>query len=426
MRPQRESGYALLLVLAMAASVAIMLYMELPRLVFESQRITEQDLVFRGEEYQRAIQLFVRKQRRYPATLDELESTDNVRYLRRRYADPMTGEEEWRLINIDSAGFFTDSLLHDPAGEPEEETSQNTFITEGPAFGSTAPLPGTEGVGSGVGADVQGASDRPVVTAEQFFGVPGAGFPGQPGAPQPNPNVPAGLGQYPTPGQQPATQGGQGQTPQYPYPQAGIPGIPGLPGPYGQQPTPGAPVPTGPQFTAPQQPPARPSPTPPAGAPGQASNAAVDLIRTILTTPRQSALPGAQAGQLGGQTVAGGIAGVASTLEVEGIMVYNERTKYNEWEFLYDYRADQTAGAAAAPQGGEAAGAAGRTGRERGSGQADSQSGSFGGGQRGRGAGQRGGGRGGFGGGGFGGGPGGQPGQFPPTGPPRAPGGRGR
>jgi len=32
----------------------------------------------------------------------------------------------------------------------------------------------------------------------------------------------------------------------------------------------------------------------------------------------------------------GGIAGVASKTESDSIMVYNDREKYNEWEFIYD------------------------------------------------------------------------------------------
>ena len=39
----------------------------------------------------------------------------------------------------------------------------------------------------------------------------------------------------------------------------------------------------------------------------------------------------------------GGIAGVASKLESESIKIYNERSKYNEWEFIYDPRPDRTA-----------------------------------------------------------------------------------
>ena len=57
------------------------------------------------------------------------------------------------------------------------------------------------------------------------------------------------------------------------------------------------------------------------------------MIRNILTTPR----PGGMPQQLGGGgVVGGGIAGVASTAEGEGVKVYNERTLYEEWEFIYD------------------------------------------------------------------------------------------
>lgn len=38
----------------------------------------------------------------------------------------------------------------------------------------------------------------------------------------------------------------------------------------------------------------------------------------------------------------GGIAGVASKSEDPGIKTYNDRSKYNEWEFVYDPRKDKT------------------------------------------------------------------------------------
>jgi hypothetical protein len=37
-----------------------------------------------------------------------------------------------------------------------------------------------------------------------------------------------------------------------------------------------------------------------------------------------------------GTTLGGGIAGVASKFEAEGIMVINDRTAINEWEFIFD------------------------------------------------------------------------------------------
>jgi hypothetical protein len=57
------------------------------------------------------------------------------------------------------------------------------------------------------------------------------------------------------------------------------------------------------------------------------------MIRNILTTPRPGGMP--QQG-MGGQTFGGGIAGVASTAEGQSVKVYNDRSLYQEWEFIFD------------------------------------------------------------------------------------------
>ena len=77
----------------------------------------------------------------------------------------------------------------------------------------------------------------------------------------------------------------------------------------------------------------------PGGQPGQ--NQALTLINQILTTPRSA---GVAAGNqpMAGMQIGGGIAGVASTVERTGIKIYNEKEKYNEWEFLYDLTKDKT------------------------------------------------------------------------------------
>ncbi|HEX8985298.1 MAG TPA: hypothetical protein VF767_07700, partial [Bryobacteraceae bacterium] len=113
-RRQSESGYALLLVMVMAAVIAVMLYQEMPRVVFEGQRAKEDLLVQRGEQYYRAIQLFVRRMRTYPPTIEALENTNNIRFLRRRYKDPMTGKDDWRIIHAGPGGIFTDSVTRKP------------------------------------------------------------------------------------------------------------------------------------------------------------------------------------------------------------------------------------------------------------------------------------------------------------------------
>ena len=113
MRRNNERGFAMLLVFLMASVIGITLYLEIPRVAMETQRRKEQLLIERGEQYKRAIQLFVKKAGRYPGDIKELESFQNQRFLRHRYIDPMTGKDEWRLVHINN-GILTDSLVSKP------------------------------------------------------------------------------------------------------------------------------------------------------------------------------------------------------------------------------------------------------------------------------------------------------------------------
>src|SRR5260370_14462022 len=107
----RERGFALLLVLTLAASIAIALYIELPRVAFESQRTREELSVERGNQYKRAIQLFVRANKRYPSKIEDLESFNDKRYLRHRFIDPLTGKDDWRFVHVGPTGMLTDSQV---------------------------------------------------------------------------------------------------------------------------------------------------------------------------------------------------------------------------------------------------------------------------------------------------------------------------
>ena len=135
MKHRGESGFAMLLVFLMAASIAITLYMQLPRAAFEAQRAKEEMLQERGEQYVRAIQLYVAKWRSYPPSMDSLEKANGQRYLRRRYKDPMTGKDEWRLIHVNAAGQLVDSLIKKK--EEEKKPNLNNFVSEAPTIGST-------------------------------------------------------------------------------------------------------------------------------------------------------------------------------------------------------------------------------------------------------------------------------------------------
>jgi hypothetical protein len=150
-RHQKERGFALLLIFFMAAAIAIMLYAQLPRVAFESERDKEQLLIDRGEQYKRAIALFYNDYKRYPSKIEDLEDTNGHRYLRRRYKDPYTGKDEWRLIHTNGQ-YLTDSLVQKPPGNPADCSSGTTQgvgpALTGNAVGSTSSANATGGTSS--------------------------------------------------------------------------------------------------------------------------------------------------------------------------------------------------------------------------------------------------------------------------------------
>jgi len=190
-RARPQAGYALLTVLFFGAVMAILVAVSLPRAAFEGQRAREDELIYRGSQYSRAVQLFFRKFRRYPGRIEELENTNNIRFLRKKYVDPITKKEEWRLIHIGPAGVFTDSLVYDrprvkKQGEASSsstpETSAGGALSVAPAYGMADRL--RAGVQQG-GPQHEG-SGHPEDGVSP--GVPGPGYPayynpGQPGAP---------------------------------------------------------------------------------------------------------------------------------------------------------------------------------------------------------------------------------------------------
>ncbi|MBI1956351.1 MAG: hypothetical protein HYS38_08160 [Acidobacteria bacterium] len=126
-RQQGERGYVLMVFLLFAALLVIGFARILPKAVFEGQREKEEETIFRGQQYQRAIQLFVRKFGRYPNSLEELDNANNfLRFIRKRYRDPLTKEGEWRLIHIGPGGDFSDSLT---ASQPLGRSSPSEATT---------------------------------------------------------------------------------------------------------------------------------------------------------------------------------------------------------------------------------------------------------------------------------------------------------
>ena len=376
MARRSERGYALLLIFAMASAMAILLYMEAPRVLFEAQRNKEALLIERGEQYKRAIQVFYRKNKKLPQRVEDLERGTETRFLRHRYKDPFTGKDDWKLIETDGVNLKNSLVKKPPAqlagggrpgsgapAESLEQQQQKEKEQQQPvsfnAFGQPVQQPCVPGQPCEANQALQRrASDKPAANAGgEPQGLP-ACDPAQPfdasrcdptkqwdpNAPtqqlQPQPGIP---GQSPFPGQlYPGQQPGQpypGQpgVPPAPGGAAPYPAIPGFPGGFpgsapGTTPRPGG---FYPQIGAP------PVNSQTGGAAGSpltqgtnpaAQNQATDMINKLLTTPRQGGVPGmANAAALGP-----GIVGVATKHEGVGIKVYAERKKYQEWEFVYD------------------------------------------------------------------------------------------
>ena len=133
-----ERGFALLVVFLVAAGIMISLYLEIPRVGFESQRNREEMLIERGEQYSRAIEMFYRKNKRYPQKIEDLENTNNLRFLRRRYIDPLTGKDEWRMIHMGPAGQLADSLVEKP-GQPAGQQLAGNLTPAVPTGGPPNP-----------------------------------------------------------------------------------------------------------------------------------------------------------------------------------------------------------------------------------------------------------------------------------------------
>ncbi len=467
-RPRREGGFALLVIFLMAAAVAFTMYQELPRAAFESARDKEQLLMDRGNQYKRAIQIYYAVNKRYPADLKDLENTNEKRFLRRRYRDPMTGEDQWRLIHTNGS-FLTDSLVQKPpaqnassglpgagqtpGGGPLGSNNLNSALAAntsntspsnpndlafqvttpgGPQNAAAQRRPSDRGFSAGPGFPQAGtfnpANQNPAGIPP--FGANPANFnPDDPSTWPPitltTPNAQSGPSQQQALGQRPPNAGGQpngippfsasqlgaanSASPNQPFPGQSIPalpasgqpfqpapGIPGqLPGMGGANPQPMAPgnpnplgqnglaaaPPNPPQISINQDgqlmpsanqplpglPPAQPfngsqpfnagqgfnngaqpfTPSSPApfqnpaagGQPNPAnaaspSNAALDAINNQLFRPNQAPATNGPVGSPG-------IAGVASKFEGPSIKAYRERTKYQEWEFVYEPGANQ-------------------------------------------------------------------------------------
>jgi type II secretory pathway pseudopilin PulG len=93
-----RDGYVLLTLLFFVAMIAIMATVVAPTITFKIKRDREEEMIHRGVQYSRAIRGYYRKFGRYPVNLEDLDNTNNLRFLRKHFKDPITGKD-FRLLH---------------------------------------------------------------------------------------------------------------------------------------------------------------------------------------------------------------------------------------------------------------------------------------------------------------------------------------
>ena len=282
-----ENGYLLIGVLFLVALVLITLAVAAPRVASEIQRDKELELYHRGLQYQHAIRLYYKKFGRYPNNLEQLEKTNEIRFLRKRYKDPVTGKDEWRMIHFGEQKVKTTGLFGQPIaatgmnglstpGTPANGAGGSAFGSpSGSAFGSNSGSAFGSNSGSAFGSNSGSAFGSNSGSAFGSSGGSTSAFGGSTGAP----TSPVGTGTTTATGTDTSAAGAAGT-------QAGAT-----------------------------------DPTAAGGASTGLAGASTSGISSIGS----------------GQTFGGGgIVGVSSTSQKASIREYRKQKHYNEWEFVYD------------------------------------------------------------------------------------------
>ena len=157
-----ESGYVLLTLMLFVALLAIGSLALVQNIEQQIKRDREEELIHRGVQYSRAVQHYFKKFGRYPTKIEDLESTNNIRFLRQRYKDPVTGKDFKPLRMTDVQMSFSSGMAG--GGLPPSAMGANG---PGPAPGGavqdpTAPQNDQSGDQSGNSDTSAQAAGQPV------------------------------------------------------------------------------------------------------------------------------------------------------------------------------------------------------------------------------------------------------------------------
>ncbi len=150
------------MLLAVMLAITLMLIamaVEAPRIAQQIKREKEEELVHRGKDVAVAIKHFVHKNGgRYPTSLEQLENTNHIRYLRKRWKDPTTKESIWRLVHAGEAEIKIPTP--NPGLNPNTNNPGLSGSNTSPGGSASGPTtntpPPTLSAGSGSATNAQG------------------------------------------------------------------------------------------------------------------------------------------------------------------------------------------------------------------------------------------------------------------------------
>ncbi len=106
----------MLIAIFLMALVVISLAIAAPQVAKSIQRDRDLETFHQGMQYRRAIKLYFVKFHAYPPNVDALVETNNIRFLRKQYVDPITNKADWKPILFGqnktptAMGFFGEPL----------------------------------------------------------------------------------------------------------------------------------------------------------------------------------------------------------------------------------------------------------------------------------------------------------------------------
>ncbi len=150
-----DEGFLLAAVIVLVFLMLLTLSIAAPQIGMSIKRDRELEAQHRANQYVRGIRLYYKKFGHYPGSIEQLQKSNNQRFVRQKYLDPMTGKDDWRLIHVGEnktkvKGFFGEDLPGMAAGLGSAAGLQSGG--NGLTTGNSGSAFGNSGAGSGSGS----------------------------------------------------------------------------------------------------------------------------------------------------------------------------------------------------------------------------------------------------------------------------------